>query len=463
MVENKNNLKFVYISNSVKTIKDDSIFENCIYLEKIKCDIKWLKYFINNRIKSIEINEGETIIKKIDFIGFENINEIRLPFTLEKIEEDTFSDFNKIILIDAELKWHKYFKIKIKIPINETKLRRVVFSNSKYLKEINIPNSIKEIEEGTFENSGIEKIEIPEGVQVIPKNTFKNCKNLIKIKLPKSIISISPSAFINCQQLTEENIIILNENFKGLIKRKIKIDSSIKNIQLRYYSHFIGVDDLSIDIQSNFNSEKEAKSFFNYFNFITKGSFSPEFLKYNQFVNLLHFTIQTGIQNIPNNSFDNCPNLEYLSIPETIYPQYIPYNTFFNLTKLKEVKIPSFFFKYEDELFKKCINLMKIIYSNGTIKEFKTTYEVPSVVKNLNLDDLIKIKNLGTLIIPKTVETIEKSDQELSKYLECIECEPKWLKYFPILRLKKIIIPKFMDQIYKPEENRININYSRRN
>ena len=458
LVENKNNLKFIYISNSVKTIKDDFIFENCTYLEKIKCDIKWLKYFINNRIKSIEINEGEKIIKKIDFIGFENITEIKLPFTLEKIEEDTFSDFNQIKLIDSELKWHKYFKIKIEIPINETKLRRVVFSNSKYLKEINIPNSIKEIEEGTFENSGIEKIEIPEGVQVIPKNTFKNCKNLIKIKLPKSIISISPSAFINCQQLKEENIIILNENFNGLIKRTINIDSSIKNIQLRNYSFFIGVDDLSIDFHSNFNSEKEAKLFFNYFNYVTKGSFSPEFLKYNQFLNLLHFTIPTGIQNIPNNSFNNCLNLEYLSIPETVYPQYIPYNTFFNLTKLKEVEIPSFFFKYEDEFFKNCINLMKIVYTNGIIKEFKTTYEVPSIVKNLNLDNLIKIKNLGTLIIPKTVETIEKSAQELSKYLECVECDPKWLKYFPIIRLKKIIIPKFMDQIYKCEENRININ-----
>ena len=458
LVENKSQLKYVYISNSVKTIKNDNIFENCIYLEKIKCNIKWLKYFINNRIKSIEINEGEKIINKIDFIGFENINEIKLPLTLEKIEEDTFSDFNQIDIIDAELKWYKYFKIKIEIPINETKLRKNVFSNSKYLKEINIPNSIKEIEEGTFENSGIESIEIPEGVQVIPKYTFKNCKNLIKVKLPRSIISISPSSFVNCQKLTEKNIIILNENFKGLIKRELTIDSNIRNIQLKNYSRFIGIDDLSIDRLSNFNSEKESKSFFNYFNYITKGSFPPEFLKHSKFDNLLHFTIPTGIQNIPNNSFDNCPNLEYLSIPETIFPQIIPYNIFYNLTKLKEVEIPSFFYKYVDDLFKNCINLMKIIYSNVVIKEFKTTYEVPPRITNLNLNSLISIKNLGTLIIPKSVESIEKSFQDLSKYLECIECEPKWLKYFPIIRLKKIIIPKFMDEIYNNEENRININ-----
>ena len=458
LVENKDNLRYVYISNSVKNFQSDNIFENCIYLEKIKCNIKWLKYFINNRIKVIEINEGEDIINKIDFIGFENINEITLPSTLKKIEEDTFSDFNQIKLINAELKWHKYFKIKIEIPRNEIKLRRDVFSNSKYLKDIEIPNRIKEVEEGAFENSGIEKIEIPEGIQVIPKNTFKNCKNLVKVKLPSSIIKISPSAFANCQQLKAENIIILNKNFSGLIKRELKIDSNIQKIQLKEYICFIGIDDLYIDIRTKFNSDKEAKTFFSYFNYISKGCFSPEYLKYSKFDNLLHFIIPLGIQNILNNSFDNCLNLEYLEIPETVFPQNLPYNIFFNLTKLKEVKIPSFFFGYKDELFKKCINLMKIIYSNGDIEEFKTIYEVPPRINILVLDSLIKIKNLGALIVPKSVEHIKKSNKELSKYLECIECDPKWLKYFPIFRLKKIIIPKFMDELCNIPENRININ-----
>ena len=458
LVENKNNLKYVYISNSVQNFQSDNIFENCIYLEKIKCNIKWLKYFINNRIKSIEINEGEEIINKIDFIGFENINEIALPLTLKKIEEDTFSDFNQIKIINAELKWRKYFKMKFEIPINETKLRRDVFSNSKYLKEIEIPNGIKEIEEGAFENSGIEKIEIPEGIQVIPKNTFKNCKYLIKVKLPSSIISISPSAFANCQQLNAENIIVLNKNFNGLIKRELQIDLGVEKIQLKDYIGFIGVDDLSIGIGTKFNSDKEAKTFFNHFKYISKGCFSPEYLKDTRFDNLLHFIIPLGIQDIPNNSFDNCVNLEYLEIPETVFPQYLPYNIFFNLTKLKEVKIPTFFYLQKDELFQKCINLMKIIYSNGNMEEFKTKYEVPPRINNLDINSLIKIKNLGTLIIPKSVETIDKSNKELSKYLECLECDPKWLKYFPIFRLTKIIIPKFMDEICNILENRININ-----
>ena len=73
--------------------------------------------------------------------------------------------------------------------------------------------------------------------------------------------------FLKGKDHVDEDVIILNENFKGLIKRKIKIDSNIKNIQLKDYSHFIGVDDLSIDILSNFNSEKESDSHLNHLPF----------------------------------------------------------------------------------------------------------------------------------------------------------------------------------------------------
>ncbi len=73
MIERKNNIKYVNISNFVEIIESEDIFKQCRFLEKIKCGLKWLKYFLDNNVISIEINEGETKIKKIDFIGFENI------------------------------------------------------------------------------------------------------------------------------------------------------------------------------------------------------------------------------------------------------------------------------------------------------------------------------------------------------------------------------------------------------
>ena len=43
MVNRKKYLQYVILEKSVKKIEEGAI--NCFYLEKIKCSIKWLKYF----------------------------------------------------------------------------------------------------------------------------------------------------------------------------------------------------------------------------------------------------------------------------------------------------------------------------------------------------------------------------------------------------------------------------------
>ena len=447
MVKRKKYLQYVIIDNSIKKIEEEA-FANCFFLEKIKCRIKWLKYFkfINNNIQNIKIIEGDETIKKSDFLGFENITDITLPKSIKFIEEDTFSDFTNLINVNCDLKWYKFFRINsIEIPNGETKLKKEIFYNAKNIKFVNIPKTINEIEESAFENCGIVQLDIPEGVQVIPKNAFKNCKNLIKLKLPKTVINIGKSAFLNCPKLTVENIIILNKNFNGLIKKELVISSEIKSIY--DYLKYIGIEDITISLNSKFKSEKEAKEFFSQFKYIIKGCFSPEYFDYVEFENLLYYKIPEGIYNIPPNTFNNCKNLEYLEIPNTVNPKILPESIFYPLVKLKEVKVPNSFYFYKDKLFIKCIHLIKIRFENGHVEKFKLIYEINNKIKNVKIDDLIKIKNLGTLIIPESVESIEPSIYDLSENLECVECHPKWLKYLPIYQLKKVIIPKFADII----------------
>ena len=73
MVNRKKYLQYVILEKSVQNIEEGA-FINCFYLEKIKCNIKWLKYFkFNNNIHNIKIIEGDEEIKKSDFNGFENI------------------------------------------------------------------------------------------------------------------------------------------------------------------------------------------------------------------------------------------------------------------------------------------------------------------------------------------------------------------------------------------------------
>lgn len=105
-----------------------------------------------------------------------------------------------------------------------------------------------------------------------------------------------------------ENIITYNTNFNGLIVKEIKINE--EKININKYSKYIGVESLNISIKSKFalDSEKDKKFFFGNFECISIGCFSPEYLKYANFSNLINFIIPFGISEINEKVFDKCPN-----------------------------------------------------------------------------------------------------------------------------------------------------------
>lgn len=75
------------------------------------------------------------------------------------------------------------------------------------LKEIQLPNSIKELGNGCFANqTSLEIINIPDSINIIPNMAFYNCKKLNKIELPDSIKIIGYGAFKNCNKLYYINL-----------------------------------------------------------------------------------------------------------------------------------------------------------------------------------------------------------------------------------------------------------------
>ena len=72
------------------------------------------------------------------------------------------------------------------------------------LKEIVLPNSITNLEEGCFSNqTHLETINIPDSIKIIPKDAFYNCDKLYNIEFPKSIRIIEENAFEKCATLSE--------------------------------------------------------------------------------------------------------------------------------------------------------------------------------------------------------------------------------------------------------------------
>lgn len=91
---------------------------------------------------------------------------------------------------------------KITIPEGITSIRFYAFNKCTNLREVNLPNSLQEICEGAFSDSGITSINIPGSVNTIWDNAFASCNNLTSVTLNKGITSIMDGAFSGCTNLT---------------------------------------------------------------------------------------------------------------------------------------------------------------------------------------------------------------------------------------------------------------------
>ena len=90
----------------------------------------------------------------------------------------------------------------VNIPESVTEIGDGAFSSCPYLKSICIPHGIKCIDDYTFSGcTSLEYIDIPNTVESIGKNAFKDCKSLQVIDLPKSVKTIDNQAFWGCTSL----------------------------------------------------------------------------------------------------------------------------------------------------------------------------------------------------------------------------------------------------------------------
>ena len=80
------------------------------------------------------------------------------------------------------------------------------FQYCKKLQKMDIPQSVEEIGEYTWMDTGIETINWPQNVKEIQFGVFDNCSNLKSFFVPESVTEINNQAFYNCINLTEITI-----------------------------------------------------------------------------------------------------------------------------------------------------------------------------------------------------------------------------------------------------------------
>lgn len=99
----------------------------------------------------------------------------------------TIFGYSGKVIIPAEINGHKV-----------TKICDGAFRDSQIsLIEFEASDNIESIGMGAFYNCSLEKIDIP-NVKYIFTNTFENCTNLSEVNIPQSVIQINKFAFKNC-------------------------------------------------------------------------------------------------------------------------------------------------------------------------------------------------------------------------------------------------------------------------
>lgn len=147
------------------------------------------------------------------------------------------------------------------------------------LKRIELPNSVKDIGNNAFKNTGLREISLPESLEIIGKSAFEG-SNLENIDLSKTKVrNIYDNAFKSCKKLKE---IKFSDN-TSYIGKKVFEDTNVENIDLSNTS-------LETISEFTFGGCEELKS----------------------------VQLPEGVEKIKEGAFRNCIKLENINFPESL-------------------------------------------------------------------------------------------------------------------------------------------------
>lgn len=214
-------------------------FDGCTRLENILIDNN--PYFTvsngllidkNKKMLIRNANRADTATSVVNGISiickkaFEKTNteQIKIPGTVDEIEEDAFSFTMNLSEIKVDPSNRKYRsidgvlhsrdgKILIRYPQGKpnasyyledevTKIGKKAFSCAVKLCSVTFAGNLKEIEANAFEYCiGLENIMLPRNVELIGERAFQYCEKLISVMLPQGIVRIGDCAFLGCELL----------------------------------------------------------------------------------------------------------------------------------------------------------------------------------------------------------------------------------------------------------------------
>ncbi len=325
-------LKSISIPESVNEMSKNA-FSGCINLESINVDENNATYHSSGNCL-IETT-SKTLIK-----GCKN-SIIPNDGSITNIHSSAFSGSN----IES-----------ISIPNGIKEIPNGLFDDCWLLKEVKLPSTLLEIGSNAFSNCvSLSAIEIPNGVTTIKFGAFAGCSSLKTLSIPNTVSIIEDNVFYNCNNLhynvydncnyigNEQNPYLLLVSIINLDIESCNINSMTKIIGYKAFKNCTSL--LSISIPSSVSTISNSAFY---------GCSKLETLN-----------LSNGLLNIGNESFNGCSNLLGISIPDTVVD--IGERAFKDCQNLTQISIGSGLTKLSNSIFVNCPKVKNLIISNSIV------------------------------------------------------------------------------------------------
>ena len=292
--------------------------------------------FLNSGIVAVTIPDTVTEIEEDAFSGCTGLTSIKLPKNLKILGDESFRDctgLTSVLIPKTVENTHSYYGgiygpfrgcdnlQEVKFEDGMTRIPNLILGFCGAKLNIVIPDSVTEIGEAAFLNSGIVAVTIPDAVTEIEEDAFRGCTGLTDIKLPDSVVNIGTKIFANCTSLTDVTLpnaweLIPASTFEGCTAlEKLVLPESVQYIRDGAFKNCTALKEIV-------------------------WSKAPELIDSNAFYNcdaITEMDIPATVTSVGYQAFYDCDGLTKITIPDGVTS--LGDSVFYDCDALTDVKL----------------------------------------------------------------------------------------------------------------------------
>ena len=343
----------------------------------------------NLRLAAVTIPDTVTEIGQDAFSGCTGLTSIKLPKNLKTLERDAFrgcTGLTSVLIPKTVENTHYYYDgiyspfrgcnnlQEVKFEDGMTRIPNSILCFCAAKLNIVIPDSVTEIGEAAFLNSGIVAVTIPDAVTEIEEDAFRGCTGLTDIKLPDSVVNIGTKIFANCTSLTDVTLpnaweLIPASTFEGCTAlEKLVLPESVQYIRDGAFKNCTALKEIV-------------------------WSKAPELIDSNAFYNcdaITEMDIPATVTSVGYQAFYDCDGLTKITIPDSV--TLLGDSVFYDCDALTDVKLGAGITTIPASAFRHCDALEQL-----------TVPRRVTAIKDNAFKDSVKF---SSITIPRSVTSI---------------------------------------------------------